>query len=99
MLSIVVVTFCSFLTHFSLCGCLLDYVLELCPGGELLKYIRQTGSFSMPVAQFYTAEIVNALEHLHKKGFVHRDLKPENVLLSSTLHVKLVSYQLSSSPL
>jgi len=70
----------------------LHYVLELCPGGELLKYIRQTKSFSMPVAQFYTAEIVNALEHLHKKGFVHRDLKPENVLLSSTLHVKLTDF-------
>jgi len=70
----------------------LHYVLELCPGGELLNYIRKTKSFSMPVAQFYTAEIVNALEHLHTKGFVHRDLKPENVLLSATMHVKLTDF-------
>jgi len=70
----------------------LHYVLELCPGGELLHYIRQTKTFSMPVAQFYTAEIVNALEHLHNKGFVHRDLKPENVLLSATMHVKLTDF-------
>jgi len=70
----------------------LHYVLELCPGGDLLHYIRKTKSFSLPVTQFYTAEIVNALEHLHTKGFVHRDLKPENVLLSATMHVKLTDF-------
>lgn len=65
--------------------------MELCPGGELLSYIVKNESFSMPVAQFYTAELVNALEHIHMKGIVHRDLKPENVLLSASMHVKLVS--------
>lgn len=65
--------------------------MELCPGGELLSYIVKYQSFSMPVAQFYTAELVNALEHIHTKGIVHRDLKPENVLLSASMHVKLVS--------
>lgn len=70
--------------------------MELCPGGELLSYIVKNESFSMPVAQFYTAELVNALEHIHMKGIVHRDLKPENVLLSASMHVKLVSLPLFS---
>ena len=64
--------------------------MELCPGGELLSYIRKYKSFSIPVTRFYVAELINALEHLHTKGFVHRDLKPENVLLSASMHVKLV---------
>jgi len=36
---------------------------------------------------------VNAL---HKLGYIHRDLKPENFLVSSTGHIKLTDFGLSS---
>ncbi|KAG2455707.1 PDPK1 kinase, partial [Polypterus senegalus] len=41
--------------------------------GELLKYIRKIGSFDETCTRFYSAEIVCALEYLHKKGIIHRN--------------------------
>ncbi|KAH3744034.1 AGC/PDK1 protein kinase [Pelomyxa schiedti] len=70
----------------------LHYVLELCPNGELLKLMQKHKTFCEPVIQFYGAEIINALEHLHSRGIIHRDLKPENLLLSKTMHLKLIDF-------
>lgn len=39
-----------------------------------------------------TAEIVVALEYLHKMQIVHRDLKPGNIVLDSNYHVKLIDF-------
>lgn len=47
------------------------------------------------IAQFYIAEIVLAVESLHKKNIVHRDLKPSNILLDATGHIKLADFGLS----
>jgi serine/threonine-protein kinase OXI1 len=38
-------------------------------------------SFPESMVRFFAAELVLALEHLHKLGIIYRDLKPENILL------------------
>lgn len=49
-----------------------DFGLSYAKNGELLKYIRKIGSFDETCTRFYSAEIVCALEYLHKKGIIHR---------------------------
>lgn len=44
------------------------------------------------MVRFYTAQLVNAIEHLHKNGIVHRDLKPQNILIADTFHCKLIDF-------
>lgn len=46
-------------------------------------------------AKFYFAEILEALEHLHKKDILYRDLKPENIVLDEKGHVKITDFGLS----
>ena len=41
------------------------------------------------MAKFYTAEMILAIDSVHKLGYVHRDVKPDNVLLDLKGHIKL----------
>jgi len=67
-------------------------VMEYILGGELFSYLRAAGRFTNPMAKFYAAEIVLALEHLHSFNIVYRDLKPENLLLDKNGHIKLIDF-------
>lgn len=71
-------------------------ILEYAQGGELFTHLAQERMFSEEVASFYMAEMVLALEHLHKNlGVVYRDLKPENCLLDAEGHLLLTDFGLS----
>jgi serine/threonine protein kinase len=71
-------------------------ILEYAQGGELFTHLAQERMFSEEVASFYMAEMVLALEHLHRNlGVVYRDLKPENCLLDSEGHLLLTDFGLS----
>jgi serine/threonine protein kinase len=71
-------------------------ILEYAQGGELFTHLAQERMFTEEVASFYMAEMVLALEHLHRNlGVVYRDLKPENCLLDSEGHLLLTDFGLS----
>lgn len=70
-------------------------VLDYFTGGELFFHLKNTGRFSEERAKFYAAEIISALECLHKHTIVYRDLKPENVLLDEEGHIRLTDFGLS----
>lgn len=70
-------------------------ILDYCPGGDLGKILFKNKRISEERAKVYLAEIVLALEHLHKKDIIYRDLKPDNVVLDEEGHVLLTDFGLS----
>lgn len=42
-------------------------------------------SFPQTIVKSMLAQILNAVRHIHSKGFFHRDIKPENILVTPTL--------------
>ena len=61
----------------------------------ILFFFFKGGRLPIERARYYTAELVDALAHLHSRGVVYRDLKPENVMMDMDGHVKLVDFGLS----
>ena len=75
-------------------------IMEFVNGGELFFHLKQVkGGFDEVRARFYAAEMILALEYLHKSGVVYRDLKPENVLIDHEGHIRLTDFGLSKSGL
>ncbi|KYQ91663.1 protein kinase 2 [Tieghemostelium lacteum] len=70
-------------------------VLDFVNGGELFFHLKREGRFSEPRVKIYAAEIVSALDHLHRQDIVYRDLKPENILLDSDGHICITDFGLS----
>jgi len=72
-------------------------VLDFLSGGELFFHLKEETKFEVERAKFYTAEIVLAIEHLHKHDIIYRDLKPENVVLDKEGHVVLTDFGLAKT--
>ena len=66
--------------------------MEFVRGCDLLSRIRGNEIRVKNNMQFYTAEVLCALEHLHRHNIMYRDLKPEHVMLDSRGHCKLVDF-------
>ena len=60
--------------------------------GDLLPYINKVGSFDEKCTQFYTAELIQLSETMHKRGVIHRDLKPENILFDDKMHLVVADF-------
>ncbi|KAK5938737.1 hypothetical protein PMZ80_008929 [Knufia obscura] len=71
-------------------------ILQYAEGGELFRHLELEKFFPEEVACFYMAEIVLALDFLHRTiGVIYRDLKPENCLLDADGHLLLTDFGLS----
>jgi len=74
-------------------------VMEFMKGGDLANLLETYGCFDEGMAQYYIAQLVLALEQLHKGGVIHRDLKPDNLLIDKLGHLKLTDFGLSEAGL
>lgn len=70
-------------------------IMDYCPGGDLSEYLEMEGNFSEKRTKIYMAEIITAIEELHKNNIIFRDLKPENIILDAKGHAMLIDFGLS----
>lgn len=63
--------------------------------GDLGRIIQKERYFSEDRARIYAAEILLALEDLHRRDIIFRDLKPENVVIDEEGHALLTDFGLS----
>eukprot|EP00091_Calanus_sinicus_P006035 TRINITY_DN16622_c0_g1_i1.p2 TRINITY_DN16622_c0_g1~~TRINITY_DN16622_c0_g1_i1.p2 ORF type:complete len:208 (+),score=27.15 TRINITY_DN16622_c0_g1_i1:172-795(+) len=73
----------------------LHLVLDYVSGGELFTHLYQREKFKETEVRIYIAEIILALQHLHKYGIIYRDIKLENILLDGDGHIALTDFGLS----
>lgn len=72
-------------------------VMEFLQGGDLIGHLQRRRRFTTAETAFYMAELLEALDTVHRCGFVHRDVKPDNVVIGISGHLKLLDFGLCKS--
>ncbi|KXN71501.1 kinase-like protein, partial [Conidiobolus coronatus NRRL 28638] len=72
----------------------LYFVMEFAGGGDLLNLLGRQDNLVLTEEEtrFYMAEIILAVNDLHKFGYTHRDIKPQNILIDNDGHIKLADF-------
>ena len=69
-------------------------IMEYLGGGDMMNLLIKENIFSHDMARFYTAELLLALDSIHKLNYIHRDIKPDNILFDNSGHIKLTDFGL-----
>ena len=70
-------------------------VMEFLPGGDFMSYLIKKDILTEDEARFYTAELILAVDSIHKLDCIHRDIKPDNILIDKNGHIKLSDFGLA----
>jgi len=73
----------------------LFFLLDYAAGGNMSKALQKDKRFEEGRARMYMAEILLALEDLHKRNIIYRDLKPDNVVFDAEGHALLTDFGLA----
>jgi serine/threonine protein kinase len=70
-------------------------VTDYCAGGDMRALIAKEKGIKEEDCKVYLAEIILAIEELHKNGIIHRDIKPDNILIDKNGHACITDFGLS----
>jgi serine/threonine kinase 38 len=69
--------------------------MDFLPGGDLMNLLMKKEVLTEDEARFYTAEMILAVDSVHKLNCIHRDLKPDNILIDKNGHIQLSDFGLA----
>ncbi|PIC40991.1 hypothetical protein B9Z55_008565 [Caenorhabditis nigoni] len=72
----------------------LYFVLSYAKYGDLVSLIQKQPDSKLKVgdARYYGANLLSALEHIHKLGIIHRDVKADNLLVKHDGRILLTDF-------
>ncbi len=70
---------------------------EFVEGSSLKESLEAQGAINPKIAVRITLSVLEALECVHKAGYIHRDVKPQNVLISTEQSVKLTDFGIAKN--
>ena len=71
------------------------FAMECVKGGELFGKVSR-GRLREDIARKYFQQLIEAVDHCHRRGVYHRDLKLENLLLDENGDLKVSDFGLSA---
>ncbi len=69
-------------------------IMDYMPGGDMMTWLCNEGTFSVDATRFYIAELALSVHSVHEREYVHRDIKPDNILMDANGHTKLSDFGL-----
>ena len=70
-------------------------VMEFLPGGDFMSLLMKKDILTEDECRYYIAQLILAIESIHKLNCIHRDLKPDNLLINKDGSIKLSDFGLS----
>ncbi|VDM48318.1 unnamed protein product [Toxocara canis] len=71
-------------------------VMELCPGGSVLAFVRKSAPVRNETKLRFSIEAAAGLAYLESKKCIHRDIAARNCLLSAKYDVKISDFGMSN---
>jgi len=71
-------------------------IFEYADSGDLFSAICDAGGLVTSAAVRWILQLIDAIDHCHRRGIYHRDLKPENILLTRDGDLKLGDFGLAT---
>nr|WVH01950.1 AGC protein kinase [Naematelia aurantialba] len=88
----------TLVTTYAQCGSLWDRLCQLGREDGAVMEEGATGCMSEAEIRFWSGQMVDAIQWVHRQGFAHRDIKPHNFVIDQTANLLLTDFG-SAAPL
>ena len=65
---------------------------DLAENGSIFDFINQGGHLPLPIAKYYTVQLIQSIIAMHSAGVCHRGLKLESLVLDSKYNLKVTDF-------